>query len=221
MRAPIRQRLRITFAKGEQIKYISHLDLFRTWKRALRRAQVPLAYSQGFNPRAKIAIASALPVGFTSEGELMDIILERRVAPRHFAQRVAAQLPAGLSIKAVEEIYPSLPSLQSQLRLAEYSVTVESDEPVSSLNKRLQRLLSADSLPRQRRTRRGVKEYDLRPLIDALWIEGKRNGHYLLGMRLRSGDWGTGRPDEVVDALGLGDRLRGVCRNRLLLAFDR
>jgi len=77
-----RQRLRITFAKGETLKYISHLDLARAWERALRRAGVPLAYSQGFNPRPKMAFAAALPVGYTATAEMVDILLEKPLVVR-------------------------------------------------------------------------------------------------------------------------------------------
>ena len=62
------QRIRITFAKGEAIKYISHLDLNRAWERAFRRAGLPLAYSQGFNPKPKVGFGPALAVGISGSG---------------------------------------------------------------------------------------------------------------------------------------------------------
>ena len=67
------QRIRISFSRGEKVKYISHLDLMRLWERALRRASIPIAYSQGFSPHPKISIAAPLPIGVTSDGEFMDI----------------------------------------------------------------------------------------------------------------------------------------------------
>ena len=70
------QRLRVTFSRGEELKYLSHLDVMRLWERALRRADLPLAYSQGFSPHAKISIAAPLPLGVTGERELMDIVLQ-------------------------------------------------------------------------------------------------------------------------------------------------
>ncbi len=60
------QRLRLTFAKTAAMRYTGHLDLHTTWERTLRRARLPLAYSQGFHPQPKIQLASALPLGFTS-----------------------------------------------------------------------------------------------------------------------------------------------------------
>jgi len=211
-----RQRLRITFAKGEPIKYISHLDLMRTWERALRRAQVPLAYSEGFNPRPKISIAAPLPVGFTGRGEVMDIVLSRRTSPYSFAKRLKPHLPPGLEILSVEEVYLSLPSLQSQMRYAEYRVVVESEEALAKMEKRVDQVLSAQSLPRQRERKGRVTEYDLRPLVDDLWIEGREGAACVLGMRLQSDSQATGRPDEVLEAMGLGEVPRSIERTRCL-----
>jgi len=212
------QRLRITFAKGQEIKYISHLDLMRLWERALRRARVPLAYSHGFNPRPKIAVAAPLPLGFTSRGEVMDVVLERYISPFNFARCLTPHLPPGLELLSVEQVYPKLPSLQSQVRAAEYQVTVfwgGSWEELRGklLAEQVRQLLVAEQLPRQRRG----KDYDLRPLIEELWIEGKEAAGWVLGMRLRAGSQGTGRPDEVLDALGLAETPCAIRRERLLM----
>jgi len=207
------QRLRITFAKGEEIKYISHLDLMRLWERTLRRARVPLAYSHGFNPRPRIAVAAPLPLGFTSRGEVMDVVLERHISPYNFARCLAPHLPPGLELLSVEKVYPQLPSLQSQVRAAEYRVTASWDGSREELEGKLRELLMAEQLPRQRRG----KDYDLRPLIEELWVEGREAGGWVLGMRLRAGDQGTGRPDEVLEALGLAEKLYLVRRERLLM----
>ena len=158
MKPTVQQRLRITFAKGEEIKYISHLDLMRLWERTLRRARAPLAYSQGFNPRPKMAVAAPLPVGLTSRGEVMDIVLERVISPYNFARGLTRHLPPGLELLSVEEVYPKLPSLQSQARSAEYQVTVSWDGSQEGVKEKLRELLSAEQLLRQRRG----KDYDLR-----------------------------------------------------------
>ncbi|MBC7261405.1 MAG: DUF2344 domain-containing protein, partial [Chloroflexi bacterium] len=122
------QRLRITFGKGEEIKYISHLDLMRAWERALRRARIPLAYSQGFNPRPRLFFASALPVGFTSRAEMLDVVLQQRMGLREFASRVREQLPAGLELKSLAEVPVALPALSAQVVAAGYEVVVESQD---------------------------------------------------------------------------------------------
>jgi len=200
------QRIRFTFSKGEEIRYISHLDMMRLWKRALRRANVPLAYSKGFNPQPKISIAAPLPVGFTGEGEVMDIVLERPVSLASLARSVKKQIPLGITLKEVREVYMALPSLQSQVRFAEYTVSPLDDEEVQN---RIEELLATEALPRERRG----KKYDLRPLIDDLRLEGSS-----LWMRLKHDAQGAGRPDEVLAALGLERAGKAIHRTRLIFA---
>jgi radical SAM-linked protein len=208
------QRLRVTFAKGEQVKYISHLDLMRVWERALRRAQVPLLHSQGFNPRPKITFAAALAVGISGQREIMDVMLERPLAPLDFATAIGKQLPQGITLSEVEEVYPTLPALQTQVQGAEYLATVRSGEETKHVEERLASLLSNTHLPRQRRG----KEYDLRPLIEELSLEERDEDRCTIAMRLRAGEGGTGRPDEVLDELGLADQVQDITRVRLLFA---
>jgi radical SAM-linked protein len=205
------QRLRVTFAKGEEVKYISHLDLMRLWERALRRAEVPMLHSQGYNPRPKISFAAPLAVGITGQREMMDVMLERPLAPLDFATAVNRQLPVGVTLVEVQEVYATLPALQTQVQGAEYLATVAVSEDTRQLEERLTSLLGSDQLPRQRRGR----EYDLRPLIEELWLETQEVGQYVLGMRLRAGEQGTGRPDEVLDELGLADQVKSITRTRL------
>ena len=92
------QRLRLKFGRGEELKFLSHLDLMRLWERALRRAELPLAYSEGFTPHPRVALAAPLSVGVTSEAELMDVFLSRWVAPQSFVTQAKKQLPQGLKI---------------------------------------------------------------------------------------------------------------------------
>src|SRR4030042_619242 len=107
------QRLRIRFYRGEEVKFISHLDLMRLWQRALNRAGAPLAYSEGFNPHPRMSLAAPLALGVTSETELMDIILAKWMSPHSFTAAVSRQLPPGIEILQVYQIPLTMPSLQS------------------------------------------------------------------------------------------------------------
>jgi radical SAM-linked protein len=205
------QRLRVTFVKGEEVKYISHLDLMRLWERALRRAEVPLLHSQGYNPRPKISFAAPLAVGITGQREMMDVMLDRPLAPLDFATAVNRQLPVGVALVEVQEVYATLPALQTQVQGAEYLATVAVSEDARQLGERITSLLGSVQLPRLRRGR----EYDLRPLLEKVWLETQEVGHYVLGMRLRAGEQGTGRADEVLDELGLANEVRSIVRTRL------
>jgi len=204
-----RQRLWLTFAVEGDLRWLGHLDLFRAWERTLRRAGLPLLYSQGFNPRPRMAIASPLPVGFTGEAEMLDLLLTRPLPLPEVIHRVRPQLPAGLVLHSVEEVDLRLPSPQSQLQAAEYIVQLQTGSV--DLEERVQELLAADSCLRERRGRR----YDLRPLIKSLSVEGGQR----LRMVLRAGDRGTGRPDEVLLALGLDPHAAAFHRLKLHFAL--
>ncbi len=217
MSQPIRQRLRITFAQSETIKYISHLDLVRTWERTLRRAAVPLAYSRGFSPRPKMTFAAALPVGVTGEREMMDVILERLVMPRTFARRLAPHLPPGIKVSAIKEVYLGLPALQTQVCAAQYRLQIAWAEGRAALQAHIDDLLAVETLVRERRG----KTYDLRPLIEALWIGQDAPRGLFLHMHLSLGIAGTARHDEVLDALGLAETMRAACREKLIFEGTR
>jgi radical SAM-linked protein len=208
------QRLRVRFTRGDEIKYISHLDLMRCWERAFRRAEVPLAYSEGFTPHPRISLAAPLAIGVTSEAELMDVVATRWVSPHWFSGGVSRQLPAGLSIMAVVPVATTLPSLQSAVRLAEYRVEVDSTLTRKELDAAVEHLLSLEHLPWHHHRDTGERNYDLRPLVEDLWVE-EGGG---LGMSLRCDSGGSGRPEQVVLALGLDAYPRSIHRTRLVLA---
>ena len=212
------QRLRITFSRGEVVKYISHLDMMRLWERALRRADIPMTYSQGFNPHPKISLAAPLAIGVTSEGEVMDLWLRRTTSSYFFIKVVTEQLPSGIDILKVEQVAFTLPSLQSQMRQAEYQVEVETDKGVGEVEAALRSFLTMKHLPWQHERDTGVRRYDLRPLVHHLWLVGWTRSQCTLGMRLRSDSTATGRPEQVAAALGFPQRPKSIHRTKLVFA---
>lgn len=208
-----RHRYRLTFAKKKAMRFTSHLDLHRTWERTLRRASAPLAYSQGYNPRARINIGNALPLGFTGERELMDVWLERECDPQKLQQAIQAAAPPGLQVKSVEKVQGRQPALQQRIVAAEYRVWLEPSPPRDALRKAVKELLDAEHLPR---TRRG-KDYDLRPLVEWLTLEEQQDPPSL-HMRLSAREGATGRPDELLRALGLDPARALIQRTHLILS---
>jgi radical SAM-linked protein len=211
------QRLRVTFCRGEEVKYITHLDIMRFWERALRRAAIPLAYSQGYSPGPRISLAAPLPVGVTSTGELLDVYLSRRVTPYDFIKTVSQQLPAGIAMREVREVGLGLPSLQSQVRWSEYQVDVPTDRSREEVQAALAELLAAESLPWQHQREKEVRRYDLRSLVQDLWLEGLADGFCTLGMRLRTDSQGSGRAEQVTAALGFSEPPLRIERRKLIL----
>lgn len=216
-----KQRLRIGFAKGELLKYISHLDLARTWERIFRRAGLPMAYSQGFNPRPRYQIAAALPVGVTGKAELLDVWLEEPLPPEEALSRLRPVLPPGLDVLGIEEVPLRAPSLQSQMREADYQATVQTREPLEAIHTRLKALLDAPVLLRQRHHKGKMQRYDLRPLIQGLAVEASQAEGCTITMHLQASPKGAGRPDEVLDALGLWSVPHTIERTNLHFEFDK
>ena len=215
------QRLRIEFAKGAELKYISHLDLARAWERVFRRAALPLAYSQGFNPRPRFQIAAALAVGVTGRVELLDAWLETRMDPQDVLAHLEPSLPPGLDVLSVKEVDLRAASLQSQMRTAEYRADVRTSEPLEGIEIRVRALLEAPALPRQRHHKGRMRSYDLRPLIRGIEVGPGEGGQVVLRLHLQNSPKGAGRPDEVVDALGLSIAPYAIERTKLHFEFDK
>jgi radical SAM-linked protein len=210
-------RIRITFAKTPAMRYTGHLDLHRAWERTFRRAGLPLAYSEGFNPHPRLNLASALPLGFTGAAEVIDAWLEQDLPLTDIQAALQRALPPGLQVTQIETVDLRLPALQTELEASEYNLTFL--EPFPELADRVQALLSALSLPRQRRER----DYDLRPLILDIQIlplgascPPGGSDRPQLNVRLVAREGATGRPEEVIAALGYDPQLVRVHRNRLL-----
>jgi radical SAM-linked protein len=219
MQANYVQRLRLTFSKTGPTRYIGHLDLARTLERSLVRAQIPIAYSQGFNQRPRMALATALPLGFTSEAELADIWLREAVEPETARQQMAAKMAPGIQVHEIREVPLSGPSLESLTFSATYRVTLLDPQPEAELEKRLASLLEAESLPRERHHGKGkVKRYDLRPLIYSLAISRGAGDGTIMLMELALEPGKNGRPDEVLAALDLDPLAARVHRTALVLS---
>ena len=210
-------RLRIRFSRGQEVKFISHLDMMRLWQRVLHRAEIPPAYSEGFSPHPRLSLAAPLPLGVTSEAELMDIFCGGWVSPHSFTSVVGQQLPPGIEVLQVYQVGLTLPSLQSQVRYAEYNVEVGTEKNQEEIESALAGLLSVKNLPWQHQRDTGPRSYDLRALIDDLWLIDCHNGCCHIGMRLRCDSGGSGRPEQVIKALGFPDYPQSIHRTKLVL----
>ena len=201
-------RYRITFGKGRELRFTGHLDLHRAWERTLRRAEIPLAYSEGFNPRPKINIGAALPLGCTSEADLVDVELTQAVEIAELAEALNVAAPPGLTVSEIATVAHGTPKLQKLITSSEYLIPVP-DQDRRILQARIQAILAADKLPRARRN----KKYDLRPLIEDLSLSEPME----LRLQLAARSGATGRPDEVLRALELDPTPLLPHRARLVL----
>lgn len=201
-------RIRITFTKQGALRYTGHLDLHKVWERAARRAELPLAYSQGFHPQPKMNMAAALPLGFSSRCEVLDMRLEHDVPLDDLPTRINATLPPGLQVVNVEPVDERAPALQTQVLSSEYQVTLTETIDRWELQHRIDSLTESISISRERRG----KMYDLRPLVEELNLQpdGK------IFMRLAAREGATGRPEEVLDVLNIAFEGTRIERTRLI-----
>jgi len=210
-------RYRITFTRDRTVRFVGHLDLAKTWERILRRADLPVAHSQGFHPLPKLTFASALPVGCTSEAELMDVVLTQPLDPSDVMRQLGPKLPAGMAVTATVEVPLNAPALQAELRWAEYLVTIEMGEAREQIEAKVRTFTEALSVIRERRGKR----YDLRPLVLSLQVKEASSTSVQIAMQLKAdAKAGTGRPDEVLSALGWGDAPAQIHRRTLGFAND-
>lgn len=207
-------RIRVTFSKQGPVRYTGHIDLQKLWERAARRAGLSLTYSKGFHPQPRLSLASALPLGFSSRCEVVDMTLRETVPTEGLAARLEAVLPSGLRVLAVETVDHDAPPLQTELVSAEFEADLPDSAGRADTLQRVQQLLSTKSLPRERRG----KAYDLRPLVESLEVAEAdgQTAAVTLRMRLAAREAATGRPEEVLDAMGIPAEGVRVERTRLV-----
>jgi radical SAM-linked protein len=202
-------RIRIQYAKTEPLRYTGNLDIHKIWERTLRRARLPIAYSQGFHPQPKLNQACPLPLGITSQAELIDVWLDVDTLPEDIVTTIAAAAPPGIEIQSIDVAELNAPALQTQTVSTVYAATLKVDIPREELAARVDEILGSTELPRQRRG----KSYNLRPLIEDLQLTEE----HTLVMQLAAREGATGRPEEVLDQLGL--RLEDTRLERTALTF--
>jgi radical SAM-linked protein len=209
-------RIRLIYAKTASLRYTGALDMQISWERTIRRARLPIAYTQGFHPQPRINQASALPLGFTSRCEMIDLWLETELPPDQIREALEPCLPPGIELVDLLTVPHQAASVQAITAAAEYQIEFIEPLPApNTIQSQVERLLGADHLPRSRRE----KTYDLRPLIDALQIiAGEAGGEPMLWMRLAAREGATGRPDEVLAEMGIPMENTRIERTRLILA---
>jgi radical SAM-linked protein len=210
MEATPLHRARILYTRGLELRYVGHLDMQLVWERTIRRSRLQVAYSQGFSPRPRFHMAAALPLGFTSRFELIDVWFEEPFDIAAISAAIQKASQPGLTIQSISEIDLRVPALQTQVHAAEYCAVFKELPNSEALAQSVAAFLAAPSLPRVWRK----KEYDLRPLVYQLEFSNANT----LSMHLSAREGATARPEEVLSALGIDFTTTRIERTALLLA---
>ncbi|MFD1145773.1 TIGR03936 family radical SAM-associated protein [Saccharothrix hoggarensis] len=162
------QKLRLRYAKRGRLRFTSHRDIARTFERALRRAGVPMAYSQGFSPHPKVSWVGAAPTGVASEAEYVEVQLVDRVDPEALRTALDAVLPPGIDVlEVVESAGGTLPE---RIEASAWRLELDGVSP-EELTEAVAALLAADSVEVERLTKDGKKIVDVRPAIVSAQVE--------------------------------------------------
>ncbi len=223
--SPPRQRVRFVYEKGEAIKFIGPKDEARAWERTLRRADLPLLYKQGFNPQPHIQFAAPLGLGMTGVREIVDVVFSPPVPVDELERRIREKLPPGMRLIGLEEVPLKAPTLQSRTIGADYTLVIHATAEELSptrVQEHLRAFLEAEEIWRTRVRKGRPYQYNLRPLVLELAYRGydpeAEEHRIFLRVQMRPG--AAGRPDEVVDAMGLGDFARTLRRERIYFAGE-
>ncbi|RLK55191.1 TIGR03936 family radical SAM-associated protein [Actinokineospora cianjurensis] len=173
------QKIRLRYAKRGRLRFTSHRDVARAFERALRRAGVPMAYSQGFNPHPKISWIGAAPTGVASEAEYVEVSLVERVDPARLAQVLDAALAPGLDVLEAVEAGPG--GLAERMEASDWRIELPGVAP-ADLRGAVEQLLATEHVEVERLTKDGRRLIDARPaVVRAVVLEGPVESFDALG----------------------------------------
>lgn len=160
------------FEKSERLRHIGHLDIQRAVMRALRRSGLPVSYSKGFNPHILLTFASALSTGAAGRKEIMDVQLDRDVTPEEFVAAMNGAMPPDMQLSFAKVLDDRHIALMAQVQAADYTMTILDASAAEKLVSVLPSFLAQESIITMRKTKSGMKETDIRPLLLELTGEG-------------------------------------------------
>lgn len=210
------QLVRVKYCKDGPIKYISHLNLGQVFTRALRRANIPVVISGGFNPRYRISFGPPLPLGISSTSEYLDIRLKEGVKVEELTERLNLVLPQGLKILRAKIILPSANSLVKVIDRASYVISLKIKEKLldsaaknqenklkeleREVEKNNKRFLNLDKITVEKQMKNGIKMVDIRPSILDISVKKFKKPILELGLNLKIGQQGNLNPRYVAKA---------------------
>ena len=175
------QKVRIKLKKGKELKYISHLGFIESLRKVLRRTGLPFVYSHKFNPQIKTSFSPALPVGYMSDTEFMDVEFREKASLREIKERLLEQLPVGIKIAGIKKIPLSSPSLESLVETAEYIIKVPESEDKAA--EKIREFLLKKKILITKQTKKGPKKINVCPLISSINLSKEKAINLILCCR--------------------------------------
>lgn len=184
------------FEKSPRLRHIGHLDIQRAVQRALRRSGLPVAYSKGFNPHILVTFASALATGASGDREIMDVTMESQVSEEEFLTAMNRAMPADMQLSAARALDDKHPALMAILTAAAYRITIRDEAAAKRMINAIPAFLAREEIMAVRKTKTGMKDTNIKPLIYALTGEGN-----ILNATLALTERETCKPSMLTEAL--------------------
>ncbi len=191
-------RLIVQFERLREIRFISQLDLLRSIHRALRRAEIPVAYSEGFNPQPKVSFGFALPVGLVSHGEYMDIALKEAMSADEFLKKICPVMPEGMKILSAAGVDDRAPKMGKMIDCARFETKIFSDDPDLLLEK-AESFFAMDEMPMERHSKKGTSFINVRPYVYFFEAKKEKDGIILTTVQALSEEMSI-RIDDLIKA---------------------
>lgn len=191
-------KARIKFRKNGVMKFIGHLDIMRYFQKAIRRAEIPIAFTSGYSPHMIMSFANPLGVGLTSDGEYFDIELTESIASKEAVRRLNEQMVDGMEIVSFVQIPDDKKSKgMSIVAGADYLSSVKNGSLPEDLAEKLEAFYAQNEICVVKKTKKSEKEVDIRPMIYKLEC---RDGK--IYMRVAAGSVQNLKPELVTEAFG-------------------
>lgn len=208
-------KLRIKFKKFGPVRFIGHLDVMRFFQKAIRRAEIDVAYTKGFSPHQVMTFAAPLGVGLESNGEYMDIEVNSFTSCQDTMERLNRASVPGIEIISVRVLSDDAGNAMASVAAAAYTVRFRKGrEPKTDLSQALPDFLARDTIPYHKETKKGNRELDLRPgILDMTWKNG------CLFLLVDASSAGNIKPGQVIEAL-LAEHGEVLQENALLITRE-
>lgn len=196
--------IRLKFSKGSEVKYISHLDLMRTFMRAVKRADIPIAYSGGFNPHPEMSFGAPLSVGVASLAEYLDMQLAEEVPLKELVHKLNQYLPSGIRVLGAVALPDKFKSAMALITHARYSIVAWTKEVhCSEMKQKLSDFMKQGSIiakKTQPKKNFQIKEFDIKPMIIEMNLEKCEDHKLYFNCLLASGSKANLKPEILMEA---------------------
>lgn len=188
-------KVRIRFSKSGALVYIGHLDVMRYFQKLFRRADIPVAYSEGFSPHQLLSFSHPLPLGMESTGEYADVVLTQKITTAEAISRLREQSVNEISIMSFKELPEKCDNAMASVAAAQYEIRLPDDH--DDLMIAVDKLMAEDEIVITKKTKKSEKEVNIRPLIMSLEALSSK----LIRMTISSGSTDNLKPEHVLGAL--------------------